>query len=409
MLEKNSLHFDPDRHAEETLKSLNECVQMFDLRYKANFPDPLKISMDAAIERWKLVNEDAKPTLQQYDSIKAKWQSKDKVAKVLGLYCSKCIFEDFKAAIPAEAERDLCNWPDFLKAMRQYYKPTVNSTLKNFQFRSLNQAADETFTAFCNRIVQEVRHCSFNCESPTCSAEETATHDQIIIGLEDDFIREEALKHSWSLRDLQANGMRLESASRGAAEIAGDSTVNKLGKYSYRNMKDENKKRESKAVPTLNRDFCGNNVATPIKQHIQQCQARSSKCSACGKMGHYARVCKSKTEIREVKPDVNSEDEDVYNICIFRITSGKGLHLGDFKAQIVVNNCLDHIFADTGAHVSVCCWKDTKRWGIHKKMQTSKTKIKPYNSPAIRTMGIARCTVTFGRSVPVIWHIIEED
>ena len=131
-------------------------------------------------------------------------------------------------------------------------------------------------------------------------------------------------------------------------------------------------------------------------------------------MGHYARVCKSEKEVREMKPDEQSDD-DVYTIRIFRVTndaSGKKelVTRGDFKAQIVINNCLDYILADTGARVSVCNLKDAKRWGIHQKMQRSKTRIKPYNSPVIPTIGVARCDITFGdRLVPVLWHIIEEN
>ena len=211
------LFFDPDRHAEETLKWFNEFIEMFKLRYKAHYPDPPKLSIYVAIERWKLTNEDAKPTLEQYDAIKAEWQSKDKIAKFLGMYASKRFYDDFKVPVPTEEGRDSCDWPSFVKAMNEYYKPTANCTLQNFHFRALQQASDESFTAFCNRVGQEAKHCEFKCESSTCSAEEIAIRDQTIIGLKDDFIREEALKHSWKLSDLRTNGMRLESAARGVS------------------------------------------------------------------------------------------------------------------------------------------------------------------------------------------------
>jgi hypothetical protein len=41
-------------------------------------------------------------------------------------------------------------------------------------------------------------------------------------------------------------------------------------------------------------------------------------------------------------------------------------------------------------------------------MVPTTTKIKPYNSPTIPVIGIAKCAVTFGStSIPVDWHIID--
>ena len=51
MAEKvSSLCFDPDKCADNTLKSLNEFVQTFELWYEAAYPDPPKVSIEVAIE-----------------------------------------------------------------------------------------------------------------------------------------------------------------------------------------------------------------------------------------------------------------------------------------------------------------------------------------------------------------------
>ena len=44
-----TLYFDPDAHPEDTLKVFNEFCDTFILRYNALYPDPPKVSMDAAI------------------------------------------------------------------------------------------------------------------------------------------------------------------------------------------------------------------------------------------------------------------------------------------------------------------------------------------------------------------------
>ena len=59
--------------------------------------------------------------------------------------------------------------------------------------------------------------------------------DQIVIGTSDNNISESALKKSWNLETLCKEGMKMESAARGGAELAGE-TLNRLGSYSYRNI-----------------------------------------------------------------------------------------------------------------------------------------------------------------------------
>ena len=50
---QQQLLFDPDKHPDDTLKAFNEFTQAFELRYEVQFPEPPKVSMDAAIQRWK--------------------------------------------------------------------------------------------------------------------------------------------------------------------------------------------------------------------------------------------------------------------------------------------------------------------------------------------------------------------
>ena len=76
------LFFDPDKHSEDTLKAFQEFIQTFELRYHAQYPDPQKVSLDSAVERWKVANTtesnpQPKPTLDQYDKIRDEWQAKE--------------------------------------------------------------------------------------------------------------------------------------------------------------------------------------------------------------------------------------------------------------------------------------------------------------------------------------------
>ena len=127
------MYFDPDIYPDDTLKAFNEYIQMYEIRYDAQYPDPPKVLLDAAIERWKLTAEakDMKIDHEQHDAIREEWRSKDKVSKMLWLFSSKRMYEDWKVAEPDQHKRKKAGWADFVSKMQMYYKPTKNLTLKN--------------------------------------------------------------------------------------------------------------------------------------------------------------------------------------------------------------------------------------------------------------------------------------
>ena len=343
------------------------------------------------------------------------------------MFCSARLYTDWQVALPDPTDRDSATWPQFLAAMRTYYQPTENLTLKNYQFRSLAQAPTETFPAFCNRISKEAKHCQFNCRHADCTAEETAIRDQIIIGTAEPNIREEALLRSWNLQQLRQEGMKMESACKSGAEITGDA-IHRVGKYSFSNLK--NKKTSPQGVdgkPQPKREpiscyYCGNQIVSSIAKHRAECPAKSVKCHNCGKTGHFAKLCQSRKAVRQndIEKDSgtngNEESHASYTINIFRTKKSNRLpqpklvsriEKGDFKVEVIINNNLGTVIADTGARVNVCGTKQAKAWKLLDKMIPSKTKIKPYNSEPIQVYGIARCAVTFGAtSIPVEWHIL---
>ena len=417
MAEANTrLYFDPDLNPDSTLKKFTQFIQLFKLRYDAQYPDPPKGSMDAAIERWKFCNPDKKLDMSDYDDIRLDWISKDMVAKFLGIFSSPRMYEDWQAALPDEAARKKVTWKEFVQKMQEYYHPTENLTLKNYQFRTITQGNSESFSAFCNRTIKEAKHCNFKCSSKECTSEEIAVRDQIIIGTSCEKIREEALKQSWNLEKLRREGMKIESALHGIAELSGESQLNKVGRYSKRYA---NKQAIQEYTPKVCH-FCGYKVSTSIVEHVKLCKARKATCNRCKKFGHYEQACRSKPVTKIEEEDTEKEIQKLsvedYNVTIFNISllnisalsSPNKEELNDFRTQLIINNHLSTTLVDTGAKISACSVNDAKKWGLLEKAYPSKHKIKPYNSPAIPVKGIAKCAVTHGmNSIPVEWYIIE--
>ena len=214
--------------------------------------------------------------------------------------------------------------------------------------------------AFCNRVEQEAKHCTFKCATAGCTADKIAIRDQIIIGIVSEKIREEALKESWDLAALRTNGMKLDSATRGATEISGDTaSINKLGKYSYKNLKNQKQGATETAQKPVKCWFCTMEVVG-LRKHLMKCPGKSATCTSCGKPGHLTIACNSGkkpalvVEVKEEEQVVNAvtvvetkntPDEVVYNVNIFRITST--LSDGDdFKVSVVLNGIVVITLAD---------------------------------------------------------------
>ena len=292
------------------------------------------------------------------------------------MFSSNRLFTDWKMAQPDENARKVCKWELFVETMKLFYRPTSSDTLTNYHFRSLAQMENETFPGFCNRVQKESKHCNFKCSSEECTAEETAVRDQIIISTRDNSIREEALKKSWDLKTLRTEGMRLESATRSGAEIAGGSAVNKLGKYSYQSIKKKNDSTVKVKKQPISCFNCGNDIVGSIRKHKESCPAKGVKCKKCSRSGHLAKVCKSQKDLKQISTESvsnsdeeSSQDEDAYSINVFRIKPSQGVkpklasnaHKKDFCVQVIVNNSLDSVVADTGAHISVCGTSKAKK------------------------------------------------
>ena len=94
----------------------------------------------------------------------------------------------------------------------------------------------------------------------------------------------------WDLDQLRTQGMKIESAELGKDAMS-KLTINKLGKYSYKNINKNNKKPPKKKKKCFR---CGEDFSL---EHLKVCTARNAKCSNCSIIGHLGKVYKKVNEI----------------------------------------------------------------------------------------------------------------
>ena len=89
-------------YSNNTLKKFKEFIQAYQLRYEALHSDSPKVSMDSAIQKWKLVNPESKLDMNLYGS---EWIHKDMAANFLGIFSLAITFDDRQKAITDERDR----------------------------------------------------------------------------------------------------------------------------------------------------------------------------------------------------------------------------------------------------------------------------------------------------------------
>ena len=148
--------------------------------YSAFWIDPPKVPLEAAIERWKILEatlENPSPkanlifanTLKHTTKYEIFWESIHQ-----GDYTRTGVW------LHQRRKRGKMHSGKILFITNSaYYKPTENLTLKHFHFRSNIQKDSETFIAFCNRVLLEAEQRNFKCTAESCAAEDTAVRGQI--------------------------------------------------------------------------------------------------------------------------------------------------------------------------------------------------------------------------------------
>ena len=189
--------FDPEKHRANVYDAFIEHVEVFQYEYDAIARDPPSDEAD-----------------------KTAWVEINKRKVFFGRYASRSFQKDYEDTV-TPTERTNLKFKDLVKKMKTRYEPTCNYTLANYEFHRMKQNTDESFNTYVHQVKQEAKGCQFSCESPTCTISDIMVREQVIVGMNDDEIRKNALKNQWNLKDLVDNGRELEAAVHSAQQIIG--------------------------------------------------------------------------------------------------------------------------------------------------------------------------------------------
>lgn len=254
--------------------------------------------------------------------------------------------------------------------LTERFNPKTNNQLHIYNFRAIQQHEGEPFDEFVQRLKDQGEMCNFKDLD-----DEVAS--QIIIKCKSQNLKHKALeKEDLKLKDVVKMGRLEESIEQQIKGISSQSqprtsfddgmlSVNAVNaKTSYKTSKKPSRNRNSGAASGESREKrcfkCDRKYP-----HEKECPAKDETCWRCGKVGHFEKCCKSKTEspessskktkrVRKMRHD-NADDSDssnAWSICVNQIKRVVNKLIMPVVTLLV---CLKNVdfYVDTGSEINI--------------------------------------------------------
>ena len=246
------------------------------------------------------------------------------------------------------------NLPELLTLFKKTFLPVRNVFHSRAQFFNMKQDDNETLDEYWKRLVDIERKCDFN----NITLEEIITY-KFAATIKDKRARDKFIKGPLKIQ-LVLGTIELDNYNRkygdkkpkikkARKDFTNSSTSSEL--IGHINQTRKQKPQFNEKQRFLNRNCCFCGKPNWSLGHI--CPARKAQCNNCKKMGHFAKVCKSKTVSRVTKT-VSSDSNTEPWPEIDHIQFVNGINRVDFyKTILLVHGQSIDFIIDTDSPVTI--------------------------------------------------------
>ncbi|XP_055914083.1 uncharacterized protein K02A2.6-like [Eupeodes corollae] len=230
----------------------------------------------------------------------------------------------------------------------EHFAPKISITFERYVFNKMIQNEEEPFDDFFTRIKNQAKKCEFG------TLLDSLIRDKIVVSIHSDAIREKLLeKAEVSLDDTVKICRASEIAASQLKELhRNEETVHAVTKYRKKNEKTRKPINNQEA----NEFYCRRCGTTHSRKN---CPAFNKVCNKCGKKGHLATVCKTRTKkrdrkVHEIKNETTSDSEDSDNnsLLVLSVDTNKD-DKNNYMEEIMIENKKVNVKLDTGAQCNV--------------------------------------------------------
>jgi hypothetical protein len=200
------------------------------------------------------------------------------------LYCMGDRAEDVIKRFPATQ-----SYEETLKGLDEIFTPRKNIIYERYRFNTRKQGEDESIDIFITDLFKLAETCDYG------TLREELIRDRIIVGMRDKTTSERLLQRQ------KLNLSEVIQATKQAELQAEDNKVllgREVKDINRMKFKEQSIKQQEKCW------FCG------YERHPRdKCPAVKAKCKSCGRIGHFAKLCRSKS-MKRLEEEVNKEQEE---------------------------------------------------------------------------------------------------
>ena len=206
-------------------------------------------------------------------------QDDDKKKAILLTVCGPATFELLKSLLQPSTTNDK-TYSEIIKVLSDHFSPAPSVIMQRYKFNTRTRKDSESVATYVAELKRLGEHCQFGDKL------HEVVRDRLVCGVNDIRIQNRLLQESSSLTYEKAFeiSQSIELAAKDAAALHRQIPVPALPIQQL-------KARPKRFTFTCYR--CGGN-------HLaNSCSFQKAECRACGKIGHIAKVCKSKQPTRQ--------------------------------------------------------------------------------------------------------------